>query len=121
MFLSGVEFLLLLLIELSILVMEAVEAGWNGPGGLLQNQICQILPKSPKSPNSVLEVFPEVSEPNPMGNAVVLEETHGNAVAGAATASAAAQPSVDTASLASSCTNKHHCMRHASLGTVALF
>ena len=37
---SGAEFLFLLLIEVSDLV---VEAGWNGHGGLLQNQICQIL------------------------------------------------------------------------------
>ena len=35
-----------------------------------------------------------------MGNAVMSEETHGNTVAGAAAASAGAQPSVDTASLA---------------------
>ena len=45
------------------------------------------MPNSPKSPNSVQEVFCEVSEPNPMGNAVMSEETHGNAVAGAAAAS----------------------------------
>ena len=44
------------------------------------------MPNSPKLPNSVQEVFHEVSEPNPMGNAVVSEETHGNAVAGAAAA-----------------------------------
>ena len=74
------------------------------------------MPNSPKSPYSVQEVFYEVSEPNVMGNAVMLEETHGIAVAGAAAASAVAQPPVDTASFASSCTNKHHCMRHASLG-----
>ena len=36
----GVEFLFLLLVEVSVLM---VEAGWNGHGGLLQNQICQIL------------------------------------------------------------------------------
>ena len=71
---------------------------------------------SPKLPNSVQEVFHEVSEPNRMGNAVVSEETHGNAVAGAATASAVAQPPVDTVSLASSCTNKCCHSRHASLG-----
>ena len=64
------------------------------------------MPNSPKLPNSVQEVLHEVSEPNPLGNAVTSEETHGNAVAGAATASAVAQPPVDTASLASSCTNK---------------
>ena len=46
------------------------------------------MPNSPKSPNSVQEVSCEVSEPNPMGNAVASEEIHGNAVAGAATASA---------------------------------
>ena len=74
------------------------------------------MPNSPKSPNSVQEVFHEVSEPNPMGNAVTSEEIHGNAVAGAATASAVTQPLVDTASLASSCTNKHHSTRHASSG-----
>ena len=45
------------------------------------------MPNSPKSPSSVQEVFCDVSEPNPMGNAVTSEETHGNA-AGAATASA---------------------------------
>ena len=33
-----------------------------------------------------------------MGNAVTSEETHGNAVVGAATASVAAQPPVDTVS-----------------------
>ena len=71
---------------------------------------------SPKSPILFKEVFHEVSEPNPMGNAVMLEETHGNAVAGAAAASAVAQPPVDTASFASSCTNKCHHTRHASLG-----
>ena len=38
------------------------------------------------------------------------------AVAGAPAASAVAQPPVDTGSLASSCTNKHHCTRHASSG-----
>ena len=74
------------------------------------------MPNSPKLPNSVQEVFHEVSEPNPMGNAVTSEKTHGSAVAGAAIASAVAQPPVDTASLASFCTNKHHCTRHASLG-----
>ena len=74
------------------------------------------MPNSPKLPSSVQEVFCEVSEPNPMGNAVMSEETHGNAVAGAAAASAVAQPPVDTASLASSCTNKHHRIRHASSG-----
>ena len=73
------------------------------------------IPNSPKLPNSVQEVFHEVSEPNPTGNAVALEETHGNAVAGGAAASAVAQP-VDTASLASSCTNKHCHTRHTSLG-----
>ena len=41
------------------------------------------MPNSPKLLNSVQEVFHEVSEPNPMGNAVASEETHGNAVAGA--------------------------------------
>ena len=56
------------------------------------------MPNSPKLPNSVQEVFCEDSEPNPMGNAVALEETHGKAVAGAATASAVAQPPDDTAS-----------------------
>ena len=35
--LSGVEFLFLLLVKVSVLVVEAVEAGWNGHGGLLQN------------------------------------------------------------------------------------
>ena len=35
------------------------------------------MPNSPKLPNSVQEVFHEVSEPNPMGNAVTSEETHG--------------------------------------------
>ena len=74
------------------------------------------MPNSPKLPNSVQEVFREVSEPNPMENAVMSEETHGNAVAGAATASAVAQPPVDTASLASSHTNKCHQTRHASSG-----
>ena len=59
-------------------------------------------------------MFCEVSAPNPMGNAVAPEETHGNAVVGAATASAVAQPPVDTASLASSHTNKHYWTRHAS-------
>ena len=59
------------------------------------------MPNSPKLPNSVQEVFHEVSEPNPMGNAVMSEKTHGNAVAGAA---AVAQPPVDNVSLASSCT-----------------
>ena len=57
------------------------------------------MPNSPKLPNSVQEVFHEVSEPNPMGNPVMSEDTHGNAVAGAAAASAVAQPPVDTASL----------------------
>ena len=74
------------------------------------------MPNSPKSLNSVQEVFHEVSEPNPIGNAVTLEETHGYAVAGTAAASAVAQPPVDTGSLASSHTNKCHCMRHASSG-----
>ena len=74
------------------------------------------MPNSPKSPNSVHEVFHEVSEPNPMGNAVMSEETHSNAVAGAAAASAVTQPPVDTASLASSHTNKHHHTRHTSSG-----
>ena len=74
------------------------------------------MPNSPKSPNSVQEVFREVSEPNPMGNAVTSEETHGNAVAGAAAASAVTQPPVDTASLASSHTNRHHHTRHTSSG-----
>ena len=75
------------------------------------------MPNSPKSPNSVQEVFCEVSEPNPMGNAVMSEQTHGNAVAGAAAASAVAQPPVDTASLANSYTYKHHRhARHASSG-----
>ena len=53
------------------------------------------MPNSPKSSSSVQEVFHEVSGPNPMGNAVTSEETHGNAVAGAAAASAVAQPPVD--------------------------
>ena len=66
------------------------------------------MPNSPKLPNSVQEVFHEVSEPNPMGNAVMLEETR--------CSSAVAQPPLDTASLASSCTNKHCCTRHASSG-----
>ena len=74
------------------------------------------MPNSPKLPSSVQEVFCEVSEPNPMGNAVMSEEAHGNAVAGAATASAVGQPPVDTASLASSRTNKRRCTRHASSG-----
>ena len=74
------------------------------------------MPNSPKSPSSVQEVFREVSEPNPMGNAVTSEETHGNVVAGAAAASAVAQPPVDTASLASSRTNKHRRTRHVSSG-----
>ena len=64
------------------------------------------MPNSPKLLNSVQEVFHEDSEPNPMGNAVALEETHGNAVVGAATASAVAQPPVNTVSLGSSPTNK---------------
>ena len=72
------------------------------------------MPNSPKLPSSVQEVFHEVSEPNPMGNAFTSEETHGNAVAGAGAASAVTQSPVDTASFASSCTNKHHCTRHAS-------
>ena len=38
------------------------------------------MPNSPKSTNSVQEVFHEVSQPNPMGNAVMSEETHGNAL-----------------------------------------
>ena len=74
------------------------------------------MPNSPKLPNSVKEVFHEVFEPNPMGNAVTSEETHGNVVAGAGAAPAVAQPPVDTASLASSRTNKHHCTRHTSSG-----
>ena len=74
------------------------------------------MPNSPKLPNSVQEVFHEVSEPNPMGNAVVSEETHGNAVAGAAAASAVAQPPVDTVSLASSHTNMHCQTKHTSSG-----
>ena len=74
------------------------------------------MPNSPKLPNSVQEVLHEVSEPNPMGNAVTSEMTHGSAVAGAAIASVFAQPPVDTASLASFRTNKHHCTRHTSLG-----
>ena len=74
------------------------------------------MPNSPKLPSSVQEVFCEVSEPNPMGNAVMSEETHGNAVAGAAAASAVTQPPVDTVSLASSHTNKHCRTRHASSG-----
>ena len=74
------------------------------------------MPNSPKLPNSVQEVFHEVSEPNPMGKAVMSEETHGNAVAGAAAASAVAQPPVDTVSLASSHTNKRCHTRHASSG-----
>ena len=74
------------------------------------------MPNSPKLTNSVQEVFHEVSEPNPIGNAVTSEETHGNAVAGAAAASSVTQPPVDTASLACSSTNKHHCTRHASSG-----
>ena len=51
-----------------------------------------------------------------MGNAVSSEETDGNAVAGAVTASALAQPPVDTASSANSHTNKHCHTRHASSG-----
>ena len=51
-----------------------------------------------------------------MGNAVTSEETHGNVVAGAAAASAVAQPPVDTASLASSHTNKRCRTRHVSSG-----
>ena len=74
------------------------------------------MPNSPKSPCSVQEVFHEVFEPNPMGNTVTSEETHGNDVAGAAAASAFAQPPVDTASLASSHTNKCCHTRHASSG-----
>ena len=74
------------------------------------------MPNSPKLPNSVQEVFHEVSEPNPMVNAVASEETHGNDVAGAAAASVVTQPPVDTASLASACTNKHCHTRHAYLG-----
>ena len=67
-------------------------------------------------PNSVQEVFCEVSEPNPMGNADTSEKTHGNAVAGAGAASAVTEPPVDTASLASSHTNQCHHTRHASSG-----
>ena len=74
------------------------------------------MPNSPKLPNSVQEVFCEVSEPNPMGNADTSEETHGNAVAGAGAASAVTERPVDTASLASSHTNKCHHTRHASSG-----
>ena len=74
------------------------------------------MPNSPKSPSSVQEVFHEVSEPDPMGNAVTSEETHGNAVAGAAAEAAAAQPPIDTASLASFHTNKRRRTRHASSG-----
>ena len=76
------------------------------------------MPNSPKLPNSVQEVFCEVSEPNPMGNAVTSEEAHSNAVtvAAAAAASAVAQPPVDTVSLASSHTNKHCHTRHDSSG-----
>ena len=74
------------------------------------------MPNSPKSPSSVQEVFYEVSEPNRKGNAVTSEETHGNAVAGAAAASAVTQPPVDTMSLASSHTNKCHPTSHASSG-----
>ena len=74
------------------------------------------MPNSPKSLNSVQEGFREVSEPIPMGNAVMSEETHGNAVAGAAAASAVSQPPVDTLSLASSHTNKCCHTRHASSG-----
>ena len=44
-----------------------------------------------------------------MGNAVTSEETHGNAVAGAAAASAVTQPPVDTVSLANSHTTKRWC------------
>ena len=47
---------------------------------------------------------------------IFLLRPHGNAVAGAATASAVAQPPADTVSLASSCTNKHRHTRHTSLG-----
>ena len=71
------------------------------------------MPNSPKLPYFFQELFHEVSEPNHVGNAVVLEETHGNAVAGAAAASAVTQPPVDNVSLAYSCINKHHCTRHA--------
>ena len=78
------------------------------------------MPNSPKLPSSVQEVFHEVSEPNPMGNAVTSEETHGNAVAGAAAASAVAQPPVDTVSLASSHTNKRYRTRHTSSGHLVL-
>ena len=74
------------------------------------------MPNSPESSNSVQEVFLEVSEPNPMANAVASEETHGNAVEGKAAASAVTQPPVDTVSLASSCTNEHCHTRHASSG-----
>ena len=75
------------------------------------------MPNSPKLLNSVQEMFCEVSEPNPMGNAVMSEETHGNAVVGVAAASAVAQPPVDTVSLASSCTNKCHHTRHSTPNT----
>ena len=64
------------------------------------------MPNSPKLPNFFQELFHEVSEPNHVGNAVALEETHGNAVAGAAAP-------VDNVSLACSCINKNHCTRHA--------
>ena len=74
------------------------------------------MPNSPKSQNSVQEVFHEVTEPNLMGDAVTSEETHGNAIGGAATASGVAQPPVGTASLASSCTNKHNRTRHTYSG-----
>ena len=68
------------------------------------------MPNSPKSPSSVQEVFCEVSEPNPMGNAVTSEEPHGNQE------QPQLLPPVDTASLASSHTNKCRCIRHTSSG-----
>ena len=74
------------------------------------------MPNSPKLPNSVQDVFHEVSAPNPMGNTVALEETHGNAVVAAAIACSVAHSPVDTVSLASSHTNKHCHTRHTSLG-----
>ena len=38
------------------------------------------------NPNSIPEVYCEVSEPNPMGNGVASKEIHGNADVGAAAA-----------------------------------
>ena len=118
MFLSGVEFLFLLLIEVSVLISH----GGNRMEWIWRTATELNMPNSPKLPNSVQEVFCEISEPNPMGNPVMSEETHGNAVAGAATASPVTQPPVDTVSLASSCTNKHHCTHQACFfRTVTLF